>query len=123
MTRERRDVVASLAILAFVIAFAITGLAFDGNWPKIVRVGASSVTYISVLLGFLLVDRERRPRFAWFLVAGIFTGLVSGVVRPEINIATVIVQALAGGLLIAGAHWLALAHWRRLRERILSITR
>ena len=123
MRRERRDLVVSLAILAFVITFAITGLAFDGNSAKIVRVGASSVTYITVLLGFLLVDRESRPRFAWFLAAGSVTGLVSGVVRPEINIATVIVQALAGGLLIAGVHWLALAHWRRLREQILSITR
>ena len=122
MKPERHDLVISLGVIALVIAFAITGLAFDGNWPKIIRVGASFAAYCSVLLGFLLVDRQVKPRFMWFLVAGGVTGMVSGVVRPDINLVTVIAQALAGALLIAGAHWLALAHWRRLRERILSNT-
>ena len=120
MLRVRRDLAISLSILACVISFAIAGLAFDGNWPKIVRVGASFLIYSCVLLGFLLVNREGSPRFVWFLVAGALTGMVSGLVRPEIDIATVFVQMIAGGVLIAGAHWLALSHWRGVRDRILS---
>jgi hypothetical protein len=118
MKPERRDLAISLGILTFVIAFAITGLAFDGNWPKILRVGASFAAYCTVLCGFLIIDRSARPRFIWFMVAGAVTGMVSGLVRPQIHVATVMAQALAGATLIAGAHWLALAHWRRVRARI-----
>ena len=118
--KGRRDLVISLSVLALVIAFAIAGLAIDGNWPKILRVGAGFLTYCCVLLGILRVDRESRPRFTWFAVAGALAGMVSGLVRPEIHITTVLVQAIAGAVLIAGAHWLALLHWRRIRERILS---
>ena len=120
--RFRKDVLVSLGILSLVIAFALTGLALDGNWPKVARVAAAYVSYSSVLLIFLRVDRDQTPRITWFVVAGAIAGLVSGLVRPNINIALIAAQMIAGAVLLAGAHWVAISRWRTLRQRIVSPT-
>jgi hypothetical protein len=51
-----------------------------------------------------------------FALAGGACGLVSGVVRAEVQGAVIAAGVLAGAVLLGGIHWTALRAWRRLRS-------
>jgi hypothetical protein len=96
-----------------VLAIALTGLAMDGNWPKVLRVAGAGGTYLITLLA---IGTERAAPVRWrvFFAAGLAAGVVSGLLRPAVDLAIVATGALGGGLLLGSVHWLALRSWRRL---------
>jgi hypothetical protein len=117
----RFDLLASLGVLTVVVTFALAGLATDANWPKLLRVACSFATYAGVLLGLARafparLEASRSVPFAWLSAAGAAAGVVSGLVRPEIVTGMLVGGTLAAATLLAGVHWLALRHWRRLRS-------
>lgn len=105
----------SLLLLGAVVLLAIAGLSMDGNWPKVARVATAFLTYVVVLLAARGVGGEGGEGipFRVFALAGGASGLVSGLVRTEVQGAVVAAGAFAGALLIGGIHWLALRSWRR----------
>ena len=118
MPSKRGDLEASLLLMAVVVTLAIGGLAIDGNWPKIARVATAFLTYAVVLLaarGGRGGAGERIP-YAGFALAGGACGLVSGLVRAEVQSAVLAAGVLAGALLLGGIHWLGLRGWRRLHS-------
>ena len=99
----------SLAVLGAVVLFALIGLAFAGNWPKVLRVGLAAASYAAVLVaGSRSLSREK-PGAAipyWlFAIAGAAAGLVSGLVRPTVQPSVVLVSVLAGAFLLSSVHW------------------
>jgi hypothetical protein len=114
------DLRASLILLGAVALLAVAGLAMDGNWPKIARVSTSFLTYAVVLLAAVGARRctgSFAPfRFRAFALAGGASGLVSGLVRPDVEADLVGAGVVAGALLLGGFHWLALIQWRRLHS-------
>ena len=99
----------SLIVLGVVVLFALIGLAFAGNWPKVLRVGLSAASYAAVLVaGSRLLSREQ-PGAAipyWlFAIGGAIAGLVSGLVRPTVQPSVVLVSVLAGAFLFSSVHW------------------
>jgi hypothetical protein len=115
---DPRDLEASLLVAGLVVALASAGLAFEGNWPKIARVSTAFVTYLVVLLaarGARGGEGEKIP-FRVFALAGGAAGVVSGLVRREVQGAVVAAGGLAGAVFLGGIHWLALHEWRRLRS-------
>jgi len=99
-----------------IVALAIVGLATDANWPKITRVATAFVTYVVVLLAARGGGGKERIPFPVFGLAGGACGLVSGLVREDVEGPVVVVGVLAGALLLGGVHWLALREWGRLRS-------
>ena len=118
MPSKTGDLIASFLLLGVVVLLALAGLAMDGNWPKVARVSTSFATYTVVLLAAAGArpSTETRIPFRVFALAGGASGLVSGLVRPEIAAAGVIAGVVAGALLLGGVHWLALTQWRRLHS-------
>ena len=109
--------IASLAVLAFIVVSAIAGLAIEGNWPKIARVVTAFLAYVVVLLAARRgrdADDSRAP-IGMFVLAGAASGLVSGLVREAVQGGVLLAGVLGGGLLLGGVHWLALRAWQRLR--------
>ena len=118
MPLRPNNLTASLLLLGAVVLLAIAGLAMDSNWPKVARVATAFLTYVVVLLatrGARGAGGEGIP-FRAFALAGGASGLVSGLVRTEVQGAMVAAGILAGALLIGGVHWLALRSWRRLHS-------
>jgi len=119
LSRTQRDLIASLAALAAVVAIALVGLATDGNWPKILRVGASFGAYCFVLLTFLrhrgaaMRDATSIPLY-WFTAAAAAAGIISGIVRPQFDPRVLVVGTVASALLLGSVHYLALRVWRTL---------
>ena len=114
------DLRASLALLGVVLAIALTGLAADGNWPKVIRVAAAGLAYALVLELAMRVWTRGRPRaagtpFLPFVMAGSHAGLVSGLLRPVLDPVVIATGAVAAGTLLGGVHFLALRRWERLR--------
>ena len=97
---------------------ASAGLALDGNWPKVARIATSFLTYLVVLLAARGArgDGQEGIPFRVFALAGGASGLVSGLVRAEVEGAVIAVGVLAGALLLGGIHWLAILGWRRLHS-------
>jgi hypothetical protein len=56
---HERDVVASLAALAMVVAAALVGLVSDANWPKLLRVALAFTAYSASCLFLFDVGRKR----------------------------------------------------------------
>jgi hypothetical protein len=112
---HRRDLVASLAVLGAVLVIALSALAYNGNWPKFARVLASAVAYACVVL---LASRGGRRAYWQFAVAGAAAGMVSGLVRPELQPRLIVVGALLSAVLLGGSHWLALRSWRGVRAAV-----
>lgn len=48
----RRDLIVSIGALGFIIVLAVSQLALQGNWPKVLRVSLAFLTYSAVLLSF-----------------------------------------------------------------------
>lgn len=114
-----RDLRWSVALIGGVVFLALIGLATDGNWPKILRVSLAFAAYATVLLGLAAYRKNSSSiPFAWFAAAGVSAGVVSGLVRPEIDAGVLIAGSIAAGLLIAGVHCLAIRKWRALQEAI-----
>lgn len=119
----RRDLIVSLSVLTVLIAFALSGLAFDENWRKLLRVLTGFSAYVVVLLSALAIygstgRRAARLPFRAFALAGGAAEISSGWLRPEARMPVDILTAMAAALLIGGAHWLALRAWRPLYEKI-----
>ena len=117
----RRDFMLSALLLALLFAGVLCGLAYEENWRKLVRVGLAASVYLSALL--LLTRRWRRgvsaPLPFWpFAVAAAAAELASGWLRTRVADGVTFWLAPAAAVLVGGLHWLALRHWRRLRERL-----
>jgi hypothetical protein len=99
----------SLVLLGIVVLIALIGLAFAGNWPKLLRVGLAAASYAAVLVAGSRLLSWEHPGAAipyWlFAVAGAVAGLVSGVVRPTVQPSVVLVSVLAGAFLLSTVHW------------------
>ena len=106
--------VASMALLAVVIVFALVGLATVGNWSKFSRVAAAALTYGAVLLA--LSRGTASPRPGMFVIAGAAAGAVNGFARPGTSAGLVVASIAGAVLLLAPLHWAAL----RSRTRILQ---
>ena len=106
---DRSDLHSSLALLALIVAVALGGLAFAGNWPKVFRVALAATTYTSVLVALT----RRTQALGAFVAAGVAAGVVSGLVRTAISPPVVAAGALGAGLLLGPLHWWSLQSWRR----------
>lgn len=119
----RPDLWTSLCVLAVLFASVLSGLAWEENWPKLLRVLIGFSAYVLVLVcalslhGLLMKRRVRLP-FAPFALAGAAAEIGSGWLRPTASANVDLLTAVAAALLIGGTHWLALRMWRPLRERI-----
>ena len=119
--QARRDLLSSALLLALLFAAVLCGLAYEENWRKLLRVGLAAPVYLSALL--LLTRRRRRGAAAalpfWpFAVAAAAAELSSGWLRTRVADGMTFWLAPAAAVLVGGLHWLALRHWRRLRERL-----
>ena len=117
----RRDLTLSALLLALLFALVLCGLAYEENWRKLLRVGLASSVYLSALL--LLTRRWRKGTAAtlpfWpFAVAAAAAELSSGWLRTRVADGITFWLAPAAAVLVGGLHWLALRHWRHLRERL-----
>lgn len=122
-TAMRRDLLTSLCVLAVLFASVLSGLAWEENWPKFLRVLIGFSAYILALLAALglydlIMKRRARLPFAPFVVAGAAAEISSGWLRPAATMPVDLLTAVAAALLIGGTHWLALRAWRPLRERV-----
>lgn len=118
--QARRDLGWSIALIAVVVVLALVGLATDGNWPKILRVGLSFLAYAGTLEAWRRAAAARPTLpFLWFASAGAAAGLVSGLVRPELHLSILLAGTVAATLLLGGVHWLGLTYWRRVRAAIV----
>lgn len=116
-TYRNANLVPSLLLLGAIVVLALTGLAMNGNWPKVARVAGAFFTYVVVLLVAGGPNGGEAPvPFRVFAAAGGGSGLVSGLVREEIQAAVVVTGILAGSLLLGGVHYLALRGWGRLHS-------
>ena len=120
------DLWVSLCVLGLLIAFALSGLAWDENWRKFVRVAIGFSAYILVLLSALqayrlITKRRTSLPFPAFALAACAAELSSGWMRPNARTTFDFLTALAASFLIGGIHWLALRWWRPLRKLIVSI--
>lgn len=104
-SRYPPGLVPSLILLGAIVTLALLGLAWSGNWPKVLRVVLAAATYIALLL---LLSRARSLRLAAFMGAGAAAGAVSGMARPETTPALIAASAFGAALLIAPLHWWAL---------------
>ena len=112
---------ASLALLAVIVAVALVGLATSGNWAKVFRVSAAAVTYSIVLL--VIGRGSTAAPLGSFMSAGAAAGAVSGVARAATSPALVAASVLGATLLLAPLHWWALRTWVALREPGVTFTR
>ena len=117
----RRDLRLSALLLALFFAAVLCGLSVEENWRKLLRVGLASSVYLSALL--LLTRRWREGKAAplpfWpFALAAAAAELSSGWLRTRVADGMTFWLAPAAAVLVGGLHWLALRHWRRLRERL-----
>ena len=122
---RRRDFIVSIGVLGFIVALAVSQLALEGNWQKVLRVSLAFLTYSAVLLSFAryvskFAEESIHLRFRIFAVAGAAAEIASGWLRPDWSLSDTLTLPLAAAVLIGGSHWLALMAWRPLRERILS---
>ena len=123
-----RDLYASLLVMSILVAFALTGLAWDENWRKLLRVALGFAAYVVALVTAIRVysldKRERVSLPLWaFALAGAAAEASSGWLRPQARWSVDIPTVTMAALLIGGAHWLGLRLWRPLRERIVSFER
>jgi hypothetical protein len=98
------------------------GLAFDGNWPKILRVVSAATVYVAILLALRARARRgdvpRRLGYSAFVLAGLAGGAVSGLVRADVQAGVLLAQVLGAGVLFPTVHWIAVSRWRQLRTQI-----
>jgi hypothetical protein len=119
-----RDLRLSLCVLGLLVAFALSGLAWDENWRKLLRVLIGFAAYVIALLSALsvysLLVKKRAPFPFWaFALAGAVAELSSGWLRPTARGIVDMPTAIAAAFLIGGLHWLALRTWRPLHDRII----
>lgn len=119
----RRELRRSLFLLGLIAAAALAGLAWEENWRKFARVGVGFAVYVGVMLLLSRAGagaaRGRVPFWA-FACAGACAELASGWLRPGVPERLSLFIAPVAGLLVGGAHWLALCARRPLRERITA---
>jgi hypothetical protein len=95
---------ATLLALGGLLLFIEIGLATDGNWPKMLRVGVAVAGYVTMLL---VTGARRQPFSPWrYVASALVGGALSGIVRPEIRPAFAVAQAVLAALLLGPAHWL-----------------
>lgn len=123
---RRRDLLTSLCVLVALFALVLSGLVWEENWQKFLRVLIGFSAYVLVLLlalGAYVQLMKRRGRLPlWpFLLAGAAAEISSGWLRPTARLPVDVLTALAAATLIGGTHWAALRAWRPLRERIMRV--
>lgn len=116
---NHRDVMVSLAVLALIIVLALSRIALDENWRKVLRVSLAFLTYNAVLLALVrrVAKLSGRLPFWIFAAAAASAELVSGRLRVDSRASDLALVPLAA-LLLGGVHWLSLRAWRSLRARI-----
>jgi len=108
----------SLAVLAAIVLFAATGLALDGNWPKLVRVSLAAVVYLAPLTLWSSSKRNQEcPPWWMFAGSGSLAGLVSGILQPVFGIALLFTQFATASLILGTVHWLAVRYGHGLHHR------
>ena len=100
----------SLLVLGTVVAIALVGLGFAGNWPKVLRVALAAGSYTGVLI--VLAHWRRALPLGAFMAAGAAAGSVSGLVRESTSAALIAAGALGAALLLGPLHWWALRTWQ-----------
>jgi len=119
------ELLISIALLTAVISVADLTLAFQGNWPKIVRITLAAATYVFVL-GVLLRSTGRfgappsRLPYWVFVAAGGAAGAVSGILRSDGTVRLALAQTIRTPLLLGTFHWVALQRWAWVRARITA---
>ncbi|HEV2913630.1 MAG TPA: hypothetical protein VGX92_10145 [Pyrinomonadaceae bacterium] len=116
---DRRDIAISLVVLALIIILALSRIALDENWRKVLRVSMAFLTYNAVLLALVrhVVRTGPCAPFWIFAAAAASAELASGWLRVSWRASDLALAPLAA-LLIGGVHWLALRAWRSVLERI-----
>lgn len=120
-----RDLIVSMGVVGFVVLLAVSKLAWEGNWQKVLRVSLAFLTYSAVLLilarylSKIAMESIRAP-FWIFAIAGGVAEVASGWLRPDWSFSDTLVLPVVAAVLVGGSHWLALKAWRPLRERILA---
>ncbi len=118
----RRDLLLSALLLGLAFSAVLCGLVYEENWRKLLRIGLAASVYLSALV--LLTRGWRRgaphaPLPYWpFALAAAAAELSSGWLRTRVAPGTTFWLAPLAALLLGGLHWLALRHWRGLRERL-----
>jgi hypothetical protein len=125
MTTRERDLRVSILLLAFVVTLALVTLSFQGNWPKVLRVGVSFIVYSSVLLLLArrtrtMLDAHARLPIVWFSAAGAAAGLASGLIRPVFRMPTLVLGTLGAALFLGTMHWVLVHYARRQLDRVVS---
>jgi hypothetical protein len=125
-TAPGRELLASLAVLAAVFAFALATLAAQGNWPKVLRVSVAACSYLALvaaLAGRWWPASAARSCPYWvFAVAGAVAGALGIALRPGgVPPLVVAVGAASGAALFGAVHWLALRTLRRTRAALLDV--
>jgi hypothetical protein len=125
LTFQPMELLVSIGIVTAVICIADVSLAFQGNWPKIVRITLAAATYVFVL-GVLLRSTGRlgappaRLPYWVFLVAGVAAGAASGFLRADGTIRLALAQTILTPLALGTFHWVALQRWAWVRSRITA---
>ena len=120
-THEHERLRSSLLLLGAVLTIALIGLAVDGNWPKVLRVGAAGCTYAAIVLGLTHRRTSMGGSVGWwrFALAGLAAGAASGLLRPEPS-GFIIATDAAAATVVAAVHWLGLAQSERLRRKLAA---
>lgn len=108
----RPDFEVSVALLGVVVLFALSGLALEGNWPKLLRVGTAFAAYATAIMPGR--RHGEPPRLSRFVLAGAAAGLISGLLRPQpMPPLFIAAQTIGAAALLGPAHWLALRFRRQ----------
>ena len=116
------ELLVSILLLTLVTMIADFGLAFQGDWPRIVRVTLSAASYVAVLgvvlrgIGRLGAPAARIPYWP-FALAGTAAGVIGALLPPSDRALLSLAGVVLAALILGGFHWLAIRSWPRARTR------
>jgi hypothetical protein len=117
LNQSRNPLRFSLFILAAIVLIAVSGLALNGNWPKVLRVSSAAAAYLGVLSLWLRSITPTHPQPWWpFACAGGLAGAISGFLQPSFSYPVLLTSAAGGAILLGTVHWIAVRHAGGLRD-------
>ena len=116
---NQRRVKFSIGLILLGGIITIGGLAFEGNWPKALRVSIAIGVYSGLL--FLLIRRYASGYMAlWpFLLAAAAAEIASGWLRPD-AVHRIEMPTVAAASLLGVVHWAGLYASEFLRSSIIA---